>query len=103
MPQPIAVDPDDLAHHAGRIREYADALGAGHKSSAATADGAQSGLVGRSAHAIGAKTQRWQAATEELHHVLTSQADALSSAAAAYARTEENNRDAIASVDPRDL
>ena len=35
--------------------------------------------------------------------MLSSQADALSSVAAAYARTEENNRDTIASLDPTNL
>ena len=49
------------------------------------------------------RTQRWQSATAELHRVLTSQADALSSAAAAYAQTEDNNRDRIASLDPTSL
>ena len=103
MPQPIKVDPQELAPHAGRIRDHADALLSGHRSSAATAGDAQSGLVGRSAHSISAKTQRWQTTTTELHAVLTSQADALSSAAAAYAQTEENNRGEIESLDPTNL
>jgi WXG100 family type VII secretion target len=103
VPQPIKVDPQDLAHHAGRLRDYADALQAGHRSSTTTAEGAQQGLVGRSAQSIDAKTQQWRTATAELHRVLTSQADALSSAAAAYARTEENNRDRIESLDPTRL
>ena len=103
MPQPIEVDPQDLAHHAGRVRDCADALLAGHRSSTTTAGDAQAGLVGRSAQSIHAKTQRWESATAELHRVLGSQADALSSIAAAYARTEENNRDKIASVDPTNL
>jgi WXG100 family type VII secretion target len=103
VPQPITVDPQDLAHHAGRVRDYADALQAGHRSSAMTAEGAQSGLVGRSARSIHGKTLRWESTTAELHRVLTSQADALSSVAAAYARTEENNRDKLESLDPTNL
>lgn len=103
MPQPIRADPDDLAHHAGRVREYADALRAGHLSSSTAAEGAQPGLVGRSAQSVMAKTRRWQAATDELHRVLTSQADALAGVAAAYARTEENNRTSMTSLDPKDL
>ena len=103
MPQPIKVDPQELAHLAGRVRDHADALADGHRSSVATAEDAQSGLVGRSARSISAKAQRWNAATAELHRVLTSQADALCSAAAAYARTEENNRGEVESLDPTNM
>ena len=103
MPQPIKVDPQELAHAAERLRGHAEQLRAGHGSSVATADGAQPGLVGQSAQAINARTQRWQTTTAELHRVLTSQADALSSAAAAYAQTEDDNRDMIASLDPTNL
>ena len=103
MPEPIRVEPQDLAHAAERVREHADLLWAGHASSVAAADGAQPGLGGQSARAIDAKTQHWQTTTAELYRVLTSQAAALSSAAAAYARTEDNNRDMIASVDPTSL
>lgn len=103
VPQPIKVDPQELAHLAGRVRDSADTLRDGHRSSASTADDAQSGLVGRSARSIDARTRRWRAATAELHRVLTSQADALSSAAAAYARTEENNRAKVESLEPKNL
>ena len=103
MPEPIKVDPQDLAHAAERVSGYADQLRAGHGSSIAAADGAQAGLVGQSARAIDSRTRRWQAATAELHRVLTSQAAALNSAAAVYAQTENNNRGAIASVDPTSL
>lgn len=100
MPEPIKVDPPDLARAAERVREYADQLLAGHGSSTTAADGAQPGLVGQSAKAIDSSTQRWQTTTAELHRVLNSQAVALSSAAAAYVQTEENNRDTIALLDP---
>jgi WXG100 family type VII secretion target len=103
VPQPIRVDPQDLAHLAGRLRDDADALQAGHRSATTAAGGAQSGLVGRSAQSIHAKTQRWESATAELHRVLTSQADALASAAAAYSQAEENNRDKLESLDPKNL
>jgi WXG100 family type VII secretion target len=103
VPEPIKVDPHELAHAAYRVRGYADQLQAGHGSSVATADGAQAGLVGQSARAIDSRTQRWRTNTAELHRVLTSQAVALSSAAAAYAQTEDNNRDMIASLDPASL
>jgi WXG100 family type VII secretion target len=103
VPQPIKVDPQDLAHHAGRIRDYADALRDGHRSSTTTVGDAQHGLVGRSAQSIHAKTQRWESNTAELHRVLTSHADALASVAAAYAMTEENNRDKLESLDPTNL
>jgi WXG100 family type VII secretion target len=103
VPQQIRVDPQDLAHHAGRVRDYADALRDGHRSSTTAAGDAQPGLVGRSAQSIHARTQQWEIATAELHRVLTSQADALSSAAAAYARTEEDNRDEVESLDPTNL
>lgn len=103
MPEPIKVDPPDLARGAERVREAADQLLAGHRSSIAAAGGAQPGLVGQSAKAIDSRTQHWQSTTAELHRVLTSQAVALSSAAAAYAQTEENNRDTIASLDPTNL
>ena len=63
MPQPIKVDPQELAHTAERVRGYADQLRAGHGSSVATADGAQPGLVGQSAQAINARTQRWRTTT----------------------------------------
>jgi WXG100 family type VII secretion target len=101
--QSIKVDPDELAPAAERIRGYAEQLGAGHGSSLATADGAQPGLVGQSAHAIDARTRRWQTTTAELHRVLISQADALASIAVAYAQTEVNNRDMIESLDPSAL
>jgi WXG100 family type VII secretion target len=100
VPEPIKVHPQEVAHAAERVRGYAEQLRGGHESSVATADGAQPGLVGQSAQAIDSKTQRWRTATAELHRVLSSQADALSSAAAVYAQTEENNRDMIASLDP---
>lgn len=103
MPQPIKVDPQDLAHLAGRLSDDADALRDGHRSSTTAAVDAQAGLVGRSAQSINAKAQRWTSTTAELHRVLTSQADALSSAAAAYARTEEDNRDKLDSLDPTNL
>ena len=103
MPQSIKVDPDELAHAAERVRGYAEQLWAGHRSSLATADSAQPGLVGQSAHAIDARTQRWHTTTAELHRMLTSQADALASIAAAYAQTEVNNRDMIESLDPTAL
>ncbi len=103
MPHPIKADPRALSQLAGRLRDDADALRDGHRSSTATAADAQGGLVGRSAQAINAKAQRWQTTTADLHRVLTSQADALKSAAAAYARTEENNRGEIESLDPRNM
>lgn len=103
MPSPIKVDPQALAQLAGRLRDDADALLDGHRSSTTAAGDAQSGLVGRSAQSINAKAQRWQTTTADLHRVLTSQADALSAAAAAYARTEENNRGEIESLDPTNL
>jgi WXG100 family type VII secretion target len=103
VPQPIKVDPQELAHAAERVRGYAEQLRAGHGTAVATAEGAQHGLVGQSARAIDAKTQRWLTTTAELHGVLTSQADALASIAAAYAQAEDNNRDMIASLDPTSL
>ncbi|MDX1883350.1 WXG100 family type VII secretion target [Mycolicibacterium sp. 120270] len=103
MPQPIKVDPQDLAYLAARFRDDADALQTAHTSSVAAVDDAQHGLVGRSAQSIDARTRRWQATTAELHRVLTSQADALSSAAAAYAMEEEKNRRRVESLDPRNL
>ena len=103
VPEPIRVDPQDLAHAAERVREHADQLRAGHASSVAAADGAQPGLVGQSARAIDSKSHRWQTTTAELYRVLTSQAAALSNAAAAYAGAEANNRDMIASVVPTSL
>ena len=103
MPQPIRVDPQDLVDAAERVREYADQLRAGHGSAVTAADAAQSGLVGQSAQAVSAKTQRWHATTAELQRVLVSQAAALASAANAYAETEADNRRAIASLDPTSL
>jgi WXG100 family type VII secretion target len=103
VPHPIKADPQALSQLAGRLRDDADALRDGHRSSTVTAADAQSGLVGRSAQSINATAQRWQSTTAELHRVLTSQADALSSAAAAYARTEENNRGEIESLNPRNV
>ena len=100
MPQPVKVDPQELARSAELVRGCADRLRAGHGSSTATAEGAQPGLVGMSAQSIDAKTQRWLATTAQLQRVLTSQADALASAAAAYAQTEADNQTAIASLDP---
>jgi WXG100 family type VII secretion target len=103
VPESIRVDQDDLTVAARLIREHADALRAGHASAMTTAADAQSGLVGRSAQSIDAETQRWQATTAELQRVLTSQADAIAAAAAAYAQTEADNRDQIAAVAPTDL
>jgi WXG100 family type VII secretion target len=103
VPQPIKVGLQNLAQIAARVRDYADQLPAGHVSSLATAGSAQSGLVGRSARAIASTTQRWQTTTSELHGVLRSHAVALASVAAAYAQTEENNRDMIASLDSATL
>jgi WXG100 family type VII secretion target len=103
VPEPIRVDPQDLAHAAEHVREHAHQLRAGHASSVAAVDGAQPGLVGQSARAIDSKTHRWQTTTAELYRVLTSQAAALSSAAAAYVGTEDSNRDMIASVDATSL
>jgi WXG100 family type VII secretion target len=102
VPQPIRVDPQDLADAAERVRSYADELLAGHGSAVSTADAAQSGLVGQSAQSIAAKTQRWRATTAKLQRVLASQAEALASAAHAYAQTEEDNRRAITSLDSVD-
>ena len=95
MPQPIRVDPQELADAAELVRGCADQLRAGHGSAITAAEAAQSGLVGQSAKFIGAKTQRWRATTAELQRVLASQADALASAAEAYAATEANNTKAI--------
>ena len=79
MPQPIRVNPQELAHAAELVRGYADQLRVGHGSAITAAEAAQSGLVGQSAKSIGAKTQRWRATTAELQRVLASQADALAS------------------------
>jgi uncharacterized protein YukE len=43
---------------------------------------------------------RWRATTARLHRALGSQGDALKSAAAAYAQTEDDNRDMIVSLNP---
>jgi uncharacterized protein YukE len=83
------VDPQELAHAAGRLR--------------GDADGARPGLVGQSARSIDATAQRWRTTTAELHQVLTSQAHTLASVAAAYAQTEDDNRDMITSLDPTSL
>ena len=103
MPQPIKVDPQELAHAAERLRGDAEWLRARHGSSLATADGARAGLVGQSARSIDSTAQRWRTTTTELHQVLTSQADALASVAAAYAQTEDDNRDITTSLDPTSL
>ncbi len=103
MPDPIKVDPHELTHAANRVRDYAEQLRAAHGRSVAAADSAQAGLLGRSAQSIDSAARRWQTTTAELHGLLTSQAGALASAAAAYAETEENNRDMIASLDPTNL
>ncbi len=100
MPEAIKVDPQELASGADVLRGQADLLAAGHSSAISVADAAQSGLVGRSAEAVIARVNRWQSATAELHRVLASQGDALKSAAAAYAQTEDDNRDMIASLNP---
>jgi WXG100 family type VII secretion target len=102
VPQPIRVEPQELTDAAERLRGHAEQLLAGHGSAISTAEAAQAGLVGQSAQAIAAKTHRWQATTAELQRVLVSQADALASAASAYAQTEEGNRQAITSLDPVD-
>ena len=103
MPQPIRVNPQELADAAELVRGYADRLRAGHGSAVTAADAARCGLVGQSAQAISAKTQRWQATTAQLQRVLASQADALASAANAYAETEADNARAITSLDPTSL
>jgi WXG100 family type VII secretion target len=103
VPHPIKVDPQQLALAADRARDCAERLWAGHGSSSATADGAQPGLVGQSAQSIDSATQRWRTTTAQLHRVLTSQADALAIVAAAYAQTEDDNRDMISSLDPARL
>ncbi|OBB12798.1 hypothetical protein A5662_07690 [Mycobacteriaceae bacterium 1482268.1] len=103
MPEPIKVDPQELTRAAQRIRDYAEQLRAGHGSSLATADGARPGLVGHSAQAVDSRAQRWRTTTAELHGLLTSQADALASASVAYARTEDDNSDMIAALDPTRL
>lgn len=100
MPEPIKVDPQELARGAGLVRDQAELLAAGHSSAISTAGAAQTGLVGRSAEAVAAAANRWRATTAELHRLLASQGDALTSAAAAYARTEDDNRDMIASLKP---
>lgn len=102
MPAPIKVDPQELASGAEAIRGHADLLAAGHSSANSAAEAARAGLVGTSAEAVFARLNRWQATTAELHRVLASQADALKSAAAAYAQTEDDNHDMIASLNPRD-
>ncbi|MGZ6780302.1 MAG: WXG100 family type VII secretion target [Mycobacterium sp.] len=98
MPEPTKVDPHELARGADVVRDQADLLAAGHSSAISTAGAAQSGLVGRSAEAVAATMNRWQATTAELHRLLASQGDVLRSAAAAYAQTEDDNRDVIASL-----
>jgi WXG100 family type VII secretion target len=98
MPQPIRVDPQQLAEAAARIHGYAEQLLAGHGSAIAAADAAQPGLVGHSAQSISAKTQRWQATTAELQRVLASQAAALANAAQGYRNTEDNNQAVITAV-----
>jgi WXG100 family type VII secretion target len=98
VPQPIRVDPQQLAEAAARIRSSAEQLQAGHGSAIAAADAAQPGLVGQSARSISAKTRRWQATTAELHRVLASQAAAIANAAQGYANTEDNNQAVIAAV-----
>jgi WXG100 family type VII secretion target len=95
--EPVKVDPEELAAGAVVVRDQADLLAAGHSSAISTAGAAQSGLVGRSAEAVAATADRWRAITAELHRLLASQGDALTSAAAAYARTEDDNREMIAS------
>ena len=100
MPEPIKVDLQELANGADVVRGHADLLAAGHSSAISATDAAWSGLVGRSAEAVVARMNRWQATTEELHRALATQADALKSAAAAYAQTEDDNRDLIASLIP---
>jgi WXG100 family type VII secretion target len=103
VPQPIRVDPQESADAAERVRGYADQLRAGHGSAVTAADAAQPGLVGQSAQAISAKTQRWHTTTAALQRVLASQADVLASAASAYTETEVNNQRAISSLDPTSL
>lgn len=101
MPEPIKVDLQELAYGADAVRVHADLLAAGHSSATSVMDAARSGrLVGRSADAVVARMDRWQATTAELHRALASQGDALRSAAAAYDRTEGDNRDMIASLNP---
>jgi WXG100 family type VII secretion target len=103
MPQPIRVNPQELAAAAERVRGYADQLRAGHGSAITAADAAQSGLVGQSAQAISARAQRWQATTAALQSVLVSQATALASASNTYAQTEADNHRSIAALDPTNL
>jgi WXG100 family type VII secretion target len=103
MPQPIRVDPQQLAEAAARIRGYADQLHTGHGSGLAAIDAAQPGLVGQSAQSISAKTQRWRATTAQLQRVLASQAAALANAAQGYANTEDNNQAVIAAVGDANL
>ena len=81
MPRPIRVNPQELADAAELVRGYAEQLRAGHGSATAAVEAAQSGLVGKSARSIDAKTQRWQAISAQLQRVLASQADALASVA----------------------
>jgi WXG100 family type VII secretion target len=100
VPEPIKVDPQELASGADVLRGHADLLAAGHSSAISAADTARAGLVGQSAVAVVAKVNRWQATTAELHRTLASQGDALKSAAVAYALTEGDNRDMIASLNP---
>jgi WXG100 family type VII secretion target len=100
VPEPIKVDLQELAYGADAVRGHADLLAAGHSSATSVMDAARSGLVGRSADAVVARMDRWQATTAELHRALASQGDALRSAAAAYDRTEGDNRDMIASLNP---
>jgi WXG100 family type VII secretion target len=100
VPEPIKVDPRDVAQAADRISGCAEQLAAGHTSAHSAADAARSGFVGQSADAIISTMDRWQATTAKLHGTLGSQGDALKSAAAAYARTEDDSRDMIVSLNP---
>jgi WXG100 family type VII secretion target len=100
VPEPIKVDPNDVAQGAERIRGCAEQLAAGHTSAHSAADAARSGLVGQSAVATISTMDRWRATTARLHRALGSQGDALKSAAAAYAQTEDDNRDMIVSLNP---
>lgn len=102
MPQPIRVDPQELAGGAAVVGDCADQVAAGHGAAASVVDAAQPGLVGRSALAVVATAQRWREDTARLQRVLASHADAIAAAAKTYEATEAANRGAVAALSPRD-
>jgi WXG100 family type VII secretion target len=100
MPEPLKVQPEDLASSGSQVDQHSQNVFATHSAADFKVDSALSQWAGRSQAAMAEKAAAWTTVTTELTTRLYTHGEALRVNALSFAEMDKQNAQDLAALDP---